>query len=248
MSSHQIRATVSGSFRKHLAHIESIVDQLKAAGIEVLSPRRFRPKGEANGFVRVSGDHGSDRQIEIRHLRAIFSSDLLYVVNPGGYIGMSTALEIGAAISASVPVLALETPSDPMLAQFTTTVAPTKVPGFVRHRNGHGLPALGALSRLQRHFRTLAERRGFADESPRDLVLLLVEEVGELASAVRRQKGLSCHETEAPDESVEFELADCFIYILSLANSLDIDIEQAVRRKETLNSRRTWVRPPKAIK
>jgi NTP pyrophosphatase (non-canonical NTP hydrolase) len=79
--------------------------------------------------------------------------------------------------------------------------------------------------------------RGFGDESLRDVVLLLVEEVGEVAKAVRRLTGLKTY-TATPKEQkkVAHELADCLIYLLDLANLADVDLDQAFQEKEALNS------------
>ena len=39
---------------------------------------------------------------------------------------------------------------------------------------------------------------------------------------------------------VDEEIADILIYLCSIANRFDIDIEQAFRRKEEHNKKRTW--------
>jgi len=40
--------------------------------------------------------------------------------------------------------------------------------------------------------------------------------------------------------SVDEELADILIYLCSIANRLDIDLERAFRDKEEVNKQRTW--------
>ena len=241
VSDKSIRVTVSGSFRKHLGRMRDVIRELQRAGVEVASPRSVRAERETRGFVRLEGDKGSARQIELGHLKALLSSDVLYVVNPEGYVGTSTALEIGAAISASIPVFTLESPSDTVLAQLTKVIPPEDVRHTLRV-NGASVLVSGTLSNLQRYFRLAAQLRGFDDETPHDLVLLLVEEVGELARAIRRRCGIPHRGPETGRDRVEFELADCLIYILSLANTLDIDMSSALGEKERLNARRTWTK------
>ena len=240
MSDGGVRVTVSGSFRKHLARISDVIRELEDAGVEVASPRSVRAEREHRGFVRVEGDKGSAREIELGHLRALLSSDALYVVNPEGYVGTSTALEIGAAVSALIPVFTLESPSDVVLAQLSRVVPPRCVAEVLR-ANGNSVLVGGTLSNLQRYFRLAAEPRGFGHETAHDLVLLLVEEVGELARAVRRRSGIPHRGGQSRRDRVEFELADCLIYVLSLANALDIDIASALGEKEKLNARRIWI-------
>lgn len=46
------------------------------------------------------------------HLARIASSDLAYVVNPGGYVGVNSATDIGYAIGRRTPVYAIEPISD----------------------------------------------------------------------------------------------------------------------------------------
>ena len=40
--------------------------------------------------------------------------------------------------------------------------------------------------------------------------------------------------------TVDEELADVLIFICAIANRLDIDLEDALRRKEQLNETRSW--------
>lgn len=52
-------------------------------------------------------------------------------------------------------------------------------------------------------------------------MLWLVEEVGELAEAIRREE----------PENIEEELADCFAWIGALANLYGVDLERAFLKK-----------------
>ncbi len=90
---------------------------------------------------------------------------------------------------------------------------------------------------LQEIVAQMAASCGFADESPADLLLLLTEELGELARAVRRESGLAA----APDTAsanVADELADCAILLLRMADAYGVDLGQAVLAKCEANERR----------
>jgi len=95
------------------------------------------------------------------------------------------------------------------------------------------------LKKLQKYYRQKAQERGFADESPRDIMLLFTEELGELARAVRKISGIKI-DGKAKIPEVEEELADLLIYIIHLANQLNIDLEKAFKEKEKLNKSRIW--------
>lgn len=95
------------------------------------------------------------------------------------------------------------------------------------------------LDALQAHIKTVLTQRGFADEGPRDIMLLMVEEVGELAKALRKHIGLKIdHQKVASYTSIEEEAADVFIYLLDLCNALDIDLFTALKNKELKNEQR----------
>jgi len=71
-------------------------------------------------------------------------------------------------------------------------------------------------------------------------MLLLTEEVGELARAVRVRLGVA--RAEATDADVGEELADVQLYLVHLANILSVDLASAVTRKEEKNVRRHSLR------
>lgn len=81
--------------------------------------------------------------------------------------------------------------------------------------------------------------RGFAEESAERKMLMLTEEVGELAKAVRQHIGMGFSETTSMNEAAE-ELADVLIITLGLASTLKIDIFDALVHKEEKNSKRKW--------
>jgi NTP pyrophosphatase (non-canonical NTP hydrolase) len=81
--------------------------------------------------------------------------------------------------------------------------------------------------------------RGFSEESAERKMLMLTEEVGELAKAVRQHIGMGFSETTSKSEAAE-ELADVLIITLGLASTLKIDIFEALVGKETKNAKRKW--------
>ena len=84
--------------------------------------------------------------------------------------------------------------------------------------------------------------RGFNQEKPSDKILLLVEEVGELAKAIRKNENkLGIDKTkECNYSSVESEVADIFIVLLSICDILNIDLFKVFLDKEEENIKRTW--------
>jgi NTP pyrophosphatase (non-canonical NTP hydrolase) len=62
----------------------------------------------------------------------------------------------------------------------------------------------------------------------------MVEEVGELAHAVRKREKLVRH-GNARGVNEAHELADVLLYLVHMANILDLDIDSAVLDKEQLN-------------
>ena len=81
--------------------------------------------------------------------------------------------------------------------------------------------------------------RGFAEEAVEKKMLMLTEEVGELAKAIREHIGMGFSSTTSKSEAAE-ELADVLIITLGLASKLDIDIYDALNSKESKNETRTW--------
>jgi nucleoside 2-deoxyribosyltransferase len=112
-----LKATVSGSFRKHMPEVYRVVSRLESEGVQVLSPADCRIVDEHDGFVFLASDPWRTiKLVEDRHLRAICASDFLFIVCPEGYVGNSTAFEIGAANARGVPVYAEFPPSDPKMS------------------------------------------------------------------------------------------------------------------------------------
>ncbi len=92
---------------------------------------------------------------------------------------------------------------------------------------------------FQEYVIKLEAERGFTEQNAIEKCLLLGEEMGELFKAVRKTMKLKT-DVNATIGSIDEEIADMMIYLCSIANRFDIDIEQAFRKKEEHNKNRTW--------
>lgn len=95
------------------------------------------------------------------------------------------------------------------------------------------------LSDFQQYVRELEDERGFADQNVLQKCLMLGEEVGELFKAIRKSENIKI-DLNSEFDLIDEELADVFIFILSIANRHNIDLEKAFREKEEINKKRVW--------
>ncbi len=102
------------------------------------------------------------------------------------------------------------------------------------------LPENPTLNDLQHYVAEICEERGWTKDSPSEKFVLFIEEVGELAKAMRKAAGLYQEQAKQRDIPLEEEFADVLSYLLDLANCFHIDLEQAFREKEAINQTRTW--------
>lgn len=98
------------------------------------------------------------------------------------------------------------------------------------------------LSDYQNYIRQMKQERGFNTTDKFYECCLLAEECGELISAVRKNSKSGSIGSGSVAGNIAEELADVFIYVCSLANMHNIDLEQAFRAKEEKNKQRTWKR------
>jgi nucleoside 2-deoxyribosyltransferase len=100
-----IRATLSGSFHRDFEGLEKAYSELVSNQCQVLSPHSLDFEDHKVLFVRHETEEDeSVYQIEQHHLRSIAQSDMLWLHAPDGYVGMSSAMEIGYAIAKKIPV------------------------------------------------------------------------------------------------------------------------------------------------
>ena len=101
------------------------------------------------------------------------------------------------------------------------------------------LSASMSLDELRAYVVAVVKQRGFDDEIPQDIMLLMVEEVGELAKAMRKFVGLKIDQRKVDSyTSLEEEIADVFFYLLDLCAILNIDLFTALKNKELKNEKR----------
>jgi len=105
------------------------------------------------------------------------------------------------------------------------------------------LEAAPHLAQIQEYVRELEKERGFQGNTIQQTALLLGEEIGELFKALRKQQNMAV-DIRSVVGSVDEELADILIYVCSLANRLNVDLETAFRAKEEINKRRSWEARP----
>lgn len=98
------------------------------------------------------------------------------------------------------------------------------------------------MDEIQEYIKKVIEFRGFANQRVQDKMLLLIEETGELAKAIRKK---------LPDASIDYskienytdveeEIADVFIVLVSICNKLSINLYEAFQSKEEKNIKRNW--------
>ena len=99
-----------------------------------------------------------------------------------------------------------------------------------------------SINEIQSYIKKVMEVRGFNKEKSSDKILLWVEEVGELAKAIRKnEKKLGIDKTKEYNySSIESEIADVFIVLLSICDILNIDLFKVFLDKEEENIKRTW--------
>ncbi len=244
MFTRKLSVVISGSFRRSFDGISETVKIFESLGVDVLSPKASKVVNPGEEFALLEMDDISDPQaLEQRHLDAITAADALYLYDPEGYLGDSSKMELGWAIALGKPIFCKELVADSTLKLFCGIVAtPEQVKDALLNRSPlESINECSSVAILQRYIHEMVVRRGFDKESPRDVLLLMVEEVGELAKALRKYIGLkSDQERKDRYPALEGELADVFIYLLDLSNLLEISLFHALHEKEQENEKRSW--------
>jgi nucleoside 2-deoxyribosyltransferase len=117
------RCTLSGSYRKDYDGLQSAYHELATNGCQILSPNRLDFNSNETLFVRdAAEEYLTEEFIERHHLLAISQSDFLWLHTPNGYIGSSTAFEIGYAVSHGIPVFSSVAPTEKVFESFIQVV------------------------------------------------------------------------------------------------------------------------------
>ncbi len=101
------------------------------------------------------------------------------------------------------------------------------------------LPTIDSLQGLQTYVWQMNKERGFNTEDAVKKMLLLTEEVGELAKAIRKEAGLKFTKTTKRTELAE-EIADVLIVLLGLSSLVGVSAYEALLAKEAKNRERVW--------
>ena len=97
------------------------------------------------------------------------------------------------------------------------------------------------IKEIQDKLAKFAEERDWDQfHSPKNLVMALTSEVGELNELFQwlTEEQSSMKDDIVKVEEIRKEIADIFIYLLRLADKLEIDIEEAVREKIEINAKK----------
>lgn len=97
-----------------------------------------------------------------------------------------------------------------------------------------------SLKEVQEYAKKMITARGFQEETPQDILMLLTEELGELAKEVRKTTKVKLDKNADRTLHLGNEIADVFNYLLALGIATDIDLFQAFKNKEEINLKREW--------
>lgn len=98
------------------------------------------------------------------------------------------------------------------------------------------------LKEVQNYIKNVIEIRGFDKQPVEQTMLLLIEEVGELAKAIRKDATTMKSDKNKLEhyDTIESEVADVFIVLTSVCNKLNINLYDAIKNKEEENIKRHW--------
>lgn len=92
---------------------------------------------------------------------------------------------------------------------------------------------------FQKYVKDMVIERGFDKGTVPETFMLFLEECGEFAKAARKYQKMRLDE-KSEKFIVAEEAADVFIYLLDICNHLNVDLEDAFRKKEEKNKLRIW--------
>lgn len=98
------------------------------------------------------------------------------------------------------------------------------------------------LPEIQNYIKEVIRIRGFAGQEIEKTMLLLLEEVGELAKSIRKNAtNMNIDKNKLNHyDTIESEVADVFIVLNSVCNKLNINLYKALKDKEEENIKRKW--------
>ncbi len=93
---------------------------------------------------------------------------------------------------------------------------------------------------LQEYIKNMMKTREFDNQTAEDVMLILTEELGEVAKEVRKTTNLRMDINKKRELNLDKEIADVFIMLLSLCSVTNIDLFEAFKSKEKINFKREW--------
>jgi dCTP diphosphatase len=233
----QLGVVICGSFHRRADILEETCSRFVEAGAAVLSPTDLDFVEERGGFLLAADeiDHLPEA-IEERHLNAMRTADFMWLHAPDGYVGRSAAMELGFAHALGLTVYASTEPEDVALrGMVELTTSPEKALAASTPLALASRAPTGALIALQQYYDRASRRRGWSDETAEDALRLLAGEIDELSQALRATGGLA---VAVDGEDPTLELADVALYVVHVANILQIDLGTAISMKERINAER----------
>jgi len=100
----------------------------------------------------------------------------------------------------------------------------------------------GTINHLQKYIEHKIDEQGFSDESLHERMLLLTEEVGELAKACRKLTGMYINQTDQNEANPGEEVADVLLILFAVAIKLELDVEQQLLDKIDKTDQRIYAR------
>ena len=98
------------------------------------------------------------------------------------------------------------------------------------------------LNEIQNYIKEVIKIRGFSEQKVQDKMLLLLEETGELAKAIRKTIPEASVDYERIENytDIEDEVEYVFIVFVSICKWLNINLYDAIIKKEEKNIKRQW--------
>ena len=117
------RVVICGSFHRNLVGLKRLFRELEMTGCRILSPISLDFADTSTTIVKTTKEDEYDiNDLEKFHLRAIKDADLIWLHAPDGYVGLSTAFEIGYGRALHKTIFTNSQLSDEMLRTQTTVV------------------------------------------------------------------------------------------------------------------------------
>lgn len=130
-----MNCSIIGSFRKYYHQISLTIELFENNGIHILSPKQSTILNPQDEFVIFESDDENylPEEIELIALHRILRSDFVYVYNPNGYIGRTTAYEIGRVTEKVIPIFFKEMPKDlPIFLKKNSIITPDLLANFYK--------------------------------------------------------------------------------------------------------------------